>query len=341
METDIVSDVLKAVRLSGAIFFEVDACAPWAAASPPTFQLVDRMMPQAQNIAQYHVVTNGNCWASLTQPSDPPIRLETGSVVVFPRGDCHILSSEPHMQAEPVLENYRVPRPDESLPFYLNKNPDRAPSCSLICGFLGCDVKPFNPLIESLPPMLHIADAFSSEDGWLSHLIQGTVEETRKRRVGRDSMLPRLSELMFIEVIRRYLESLPKENSGWISALADQHIGKAITLIHSDPAYPWSLAELSRCVGLSRTIFVQRFSQYLEMAPMTYVLSWRMQLAGGLLKGTNKSVGQIASIVGYESEAAFSRAFKRCNDASPAEWRRMTLNNTKDKPDAGRVTPQG
>lgn len=323
METDIVSDVLKAVRLSGAVFFEVDACAPWAAASPPAYQLVERMMPQAQNIAQYHVVTMGSCWASLTQSPEALVQLHAGSIVVFPRGDCHVLSSEPNMRADPVLENYRVPRPDESLPFYLNKNPGHAPSCSLICGFLGCDVRPFNPLIESLPPMLHIAGALSSEDDWLNHLIRGTVDETRKRRVGRDGILPRLSELMFIEVIRRYLETLPANNSGWLSALADQHIGKAINLIHRDPSHPWNLAELSRCVGLSRTIFVQRFSQYLEMAPMSYVMSWRMQLAAGFLKSTSKSVGQIARCVGYESEAAFSRAFKRCNGASPAEWRRM------------------
>lgn len=266
-------------------------------------------------------------------------------MVVFPQGDPHVLSSVPRMRAEPVLDAYRRPAPGESLPFYLEVRGGGADSAHLICGFLGCDTKPFNPLIEALPQMVHVADGYSLGDDWLASLIRAAVDESRHKRVGSEGMLSRLSELIFIEVMRRYMESLPQPASGWFAALSDPHIGKALQLLHENPAYHWSLAELARRVAVSRTVLVERFTGLLGMPPMAYLVNWRMQIATGLLAGSSMTISQITENVDHESEAAFSRAFKRCNGLSPALWRKRHTPGRDDgslhvQPGSDSATPK-
>lgn len=323
MEHDILSDVLRSVRMSGAIFFEVDVSSPWVAAAPPSRSIAASVIPGAQHVIEYHVVVEGNCWARVTNPDDePPIHLSAGSIVAFPQGDTHILASHPELEAEPDFSNFDQAARAQSLPFHLDHNGGGSETGHMICGFLGCDVVPFNPLIASLPRVLHIADGYGGGDSILSHLIQATVREARGKGPGSAGMLAKLSELMFIEMIRCYAASLPLEAGGWLTGLRDPRIGRAIRLLHTEPARHWTLADLAREAGLSRTVMAERFTELLGMPPMTYLANWRMQRAASMLLGGPIPLTQVAAEIGYESEAAFSRAFKRSTGLSPAQWRR-------------------
>lgn len=326
MEQDILSDVLRSVRLSGAIFFEVDVASPWVAAAPPSRSIAPLVIPGAQHVIEYHVLIEGTCWARVTNPdNEPPIRLSAGSIVAFPQGDTHVLASHPELNAKPDLSNFDQAARAQSLPFHLDYCDGGPRTAHIICGFLGCDVAPFNPLIASLPRVVHIPDAYASDDGFLSHLIRATMREARAKGVGSGGVLAKLSELIFIEVIRRYAEALPADAGGWLTGLRDVGVGRALRLLHAETARDWTVASLAREAGLSRTVLAERFTELLGMPPMTYLANWRMQRASALLSAGPMSLSQVAGDVGYESEAAFSRAFKRSTGVSPARWRKNAV----------------
>lgn len=231
------------------------------------------------------------------------------------------MSSAPDMRTEPAFGIFHPEDPAARLPYPLTPGGGGTEGAKLICGFLGCDRAPFNPLIEALPPTLRIQGCLDGESGWLRGLIDAILTESKMRRPGSEGVLARLSELAFIEVVRLYAESLPATATGWLAALADPQVGRALRLIHGDPAHPWSLNALAREIGVSRSVLAERFSAALGMPPMTYLQNWRMQVAEGLLLGGLARLAQTAACVGYESEAAFSRAFKRCTGVSPAARR--------------------
>ncbi|MDQ7811861.1 AraC family transcriptional regulator [Brevundimonas sp.] len=326
MSTEVLSDVLSTVRLTGAVFFEVDATSPWVAEAPPSAELAHLVLPGAQHVIEYHIIVEGSCWIGRVEDGQVVDleRVGPGSIVMFPHGDQHVMSSAPDMRTEPAFGIFhpedRAARP----PYVLTPGEGGADGAKLICGFLGCDRAPFNPLIEALPRTLRIRGCLSDESGWLRGLINAILTESKARRPGGEGVLARLSELVFIEVVRLYAESLPTTASGWLPALADPHVGRALRLIHGDPARSWSLNTLAREVGVSRSVLAERFTASLGTPPMTYLQNWRMQIAEGLLLGGATKIAQIAETVGYESEAAFSRAFKRCTGVSPAGRRSAT-----------------
>ena len=320
MNADTLSDVLKAVRLKGAVFFDVEASVPWVAEALPAKQTASIILPDAEHVMEYHVITGGSCWASVIGHDLPPIQLLAGDVVAFPQGDAHILSSAPGMRGDPGPDPSVVPGEIAQLPVMLNIDGGGSERAHLVCGFLGCDSRPFNPLIEALPPMMHIRSSGAAHGSWLKEFTRFAVMEAGEKRMGGSSILSKLGELMFAELVRRYVESLPEESRGWLGGVRDRHVGRALNLIHAEPSRPWTLEELAKEAGLSRSSFAERFAGYVGMPPIQYLQKWRLQIAASRLMD-GASISTIAADIGYESEAAFSRAFKRVIGASPADWR--------------------
>jgi AraC-like DNA-binding protein len=196
--------------------------------------------------------------------------------------------------------------------------PDRA---RLVCGFLGCDERPFNPLLTALPPVIHLPASGEGTTAWLGMLLSVALKEAGSARAGAENVLARLSELMFVEAIRRYLETLPPAQTGWLAGLRDPVVGQALAALHGEPKEAWTVEGLARLVGVSRSVLAERFTEVVGQPPMQYLALWRMQLASRLLLDGG-AVASVASAVGYESEAAFSRAFKKLVGQAPATYRK-------------------
>jgi AraC-like DNA-binding protein len=328
MGADALSDVLRAVRLTGAVFFNLDVKAPWVAETPSATQCAPFVMPNAGYLIEYHVVTRGSCWAGLIDRE--AVQLQAGDIIVFPQGDAHVLSSRPGMRLEPDMAFFEGAEKIQ-LPFRLQFGGEGPDEAGVVCGFLGCDARPFNPLLTALPRFLHLPASSPHRSAWLNHIVQAAVDESVSKRSGGESVLGRLSELMFIEVVRSYIQTLSAGETGWLAGLADKHIAGALNAMHGTPAQAWTLEDLAKTAGLSRSAFAERFAQVLGQPPIQYLTEWRMQLATGLLANGKDSIAQIAAQVGYESEAAFSRAFKKLVGSPPAEWRRMHALRARDE----------
>jgi AraC-like DNA-binding protein len=271
-------------------------------------------------VISFHAILSGSCWAALAGSADSSARFSAGDIVIYPMGDAHVLSSAPGMRGLPDLKQYCRPK-DRPLPVVTYLKNDGQEYCHLVCGYFGCDARPFNPLLESLPRMLH-SRMSSAGHSWLSDMLRLAAEEAERDSAGSESLLAKLAELTFVEVVRKYIAQLPDDSKGWLSGLKHRQIGQALRLIHGEPAKPWTLAALAREVGLSRSVFADRFVHHVGTAPMHYLGRWRMQLASRRLTIPGISVAQVGAEVGYESEAAFNRAFKKYVGATPGSWRR-------------------
>jgi AraC-like DNA-binding protein len=295
---DALSDVLRAVRLSAAVFFRVEARSPWVIGVPDGATIARSVVPRAQHVISYHVVTDGRCWGGV--PGESPMALAPGDVLVLPHGDPYVMSLSSDLRGGPEqaeVLGFLGAMAAGRLPFTVTEDGGGAERLQLVCGFLGCDVRPFNPLL-----------AF-------------TIAESRDRRAGGECVRLRLGELMFIEVVRRHLAALPPEQRGWLAGLRDPMVGRALALLHERPAHPWTLEELARESGASRSVLAERFTLFVHDPPMQYLTRWRMQIAARLLAESTSKVSAVALEVGYDSEAAFSRAFKKAAGVPPATWR--------------------
>src|SRR3954464_14634549 len=228
MATDTLSDVLKTVRLTGATYFDIAAQEPWSVHSPARDLILPKILPGAAHPIASHVVRGGLCFASLD--GGEPVSLEAGEVVMFTNADPHVMSSDAGMRADPPATDMIDIAEAGQLPFHINLMNGGAVSAKLVCGYLACDSRPFNPLLAALPPMLKCGDPRKNDAGWLGQFIHFAVAEVAEKRAGSDSVLTKLSELMFIDVIRRYIETLPQHDAGWLAGLRDPVIGKALAL---------------------------------------------------------------------------------------------------------------
>jgi AraC-like DNA-binding protein len=314
---DALSDVLKAVRLTGAVFFDVHASDPWVAESPAGTSIVGSIFPGADHLMSYHVVTRGTCWGGTFD--EPALELSAGDIILFPHGDAHAMSSAPGLRGTPDLALFRRPS-DGQLPFTIAMGDPKPDPAHIVCGFLGCDARPFNPLLDALPRVIRVSDRAG---GAIGAFVQFAMAESKAPRLGGECVLSRLSELMFVDVVRRYLETLQTDRANWLAGLRDPSVGRALAALHRSPAHDWTLESLARDVGLSRSALAERFTQFVGQPPMQYLTHWRMQLAANQLLSGVDNVTQVAERVGYQSEAAFSRAFKKIVGSPPSQWRKL------------------
>jgi AraC-like DNA-binding protein len=329
--SDTLSDVLRGVRLRGAVFFHVSGSSDWAAEAPSAQEIAPLLMLGVEHVMEYHAVAFGSCWAAI--PGGPSVQVSAGDVVMFPHGDAHVMSSAPGMRGIPDpgwfsgvdLGQLPLRVAYQGLGLADPAAPEFHPDTTLVCGFLGCDLHPFNPLIAALPQLMCLR-ASDDDDAWTAGFTRQAVAESQSGRQGGAAMLARMSEMMFVHAVRCYAEGLPEQRAGWLTGLRDRFVGRMLALMHEQPGYDWSIEELGRRVGLSRSALHERFVHMIGMPPMQYLAQWRMQAASRLLLETGASVASVALDVGYESEAAFVRAFKRAAGKPPAAWRRERLD---------------
>ena len=335
MNEDTLSGLLRCVRLRGALFFHVECVGAWVTEAPASVLIAHAVMPTSEHMMEYHVLLKGSCWAGVT--GEPPFEMREGDVVVFPHGDSHVMSSIPGLRAEPDIEFLLAALGQRSsLPFTICQEDDlrarpatsgaagspRASDATLLCGFLGCDRGPFNPLLTALPRVIHARANELSERGWAGQLANLVAAQTHSRRPGGEAVLERMSEMMFVDLVRWYLSNMPASQTGWLAGLRDRQVGRVLGLMHRTPNESWTLEKLSGQAGLSRSALQDRFLDLVGQSPMQYLRSWRMQVASNLLVETDAKIVTIAHEVGYESEEAFSRTFKRTVGMPPAAWRR-------------------
>jgi AraC-like DNA-binding protein len=314
---DAFSEVLSGVKLKGALFFSAEFSAPWGFLSPESSVLAPTLAPGAGHLVIFHFVVAGSALARLE--SGEAIALAAGDIVMFPHGDPHELKSGEGVLAvdsAPILR--RIASRDLT--------PMRAggggPATRFVCGYMACDPLLSGPVLNGLPPVVKVNVRTDRSGQWLEQSILHLVDEAASGTPGSEAMLAKLSEALFVDTLRRFVAGLPDGQTGWLAGARDPSVGKSLALLHARVNHPWTIAELASEVGLSRSAFVDRFSRYLAEPPMAYLTRWRLQLAEQALTATPRGVAEIAADVGYESEAAFNRAFKRAFGQPPARYRR-------------------
>ena len=313
---DPFSQILSGVVLKGALFFNAEFSAPWGFNAPPAQDLVPFLAPDAPHLLVYHFLVEGSGVVSLG--NDAPIELEPGDVVVIPHGNAHIMCSAQGVArtlSEAMIAKLKT---HDLSAMQTGGGGDVA---RFVCGYMVCDPLLCRPILQSLPPAFKLNLRTDRSGQWLESTLIHLVEEAASEHAGSEAVLAKLSEALFVDTLRRYLASLPEQEVGWLAAARDPIVGKSLMLLHSQSQHPWTLAELAKEVGLSRSALAERFTRYLSEPPMAYLIRWRLKLAARALASTSRGVAEIAEDVGYESEAAFNRAFKREFGLPPARYR--------------------
>lgn len=314
---DALSDVLRVVQLTGGVFLQAEFFAPWCIAARVAPEHCAPLLGPASHLILYHYVVEGALHVRVV--GEEAFVLGPGEVVLFPRNDLHLLGSD--LALPPVLAGDIIQPPQDGGLFAIHHGGDGART-RLVCGFLGCDSAQGNPVIATLPAALRLTIEASGAAEWMRSTFQYAAEEVAAGRPGAATVLAKLSELLFVESVRRYAETLPEGQTGWLAGLRDPYVARALALLHRDLTRAWTVDELGRHVGLSRSALAERFTHLIGVAPMHYLANWRMQVAAQELRHRSTSLAQVANTVGYESEAAFSRAFKKAFGTAPATWRR-------------------
>lgn len=315
---DALSEVLKALRLTSGVFLHGEFSAPWCIDSAPGKEDVRSILPGAEHVAIFHLVASGRCRAKL--PGDPrEVELASGDILIIPHGDGHRLGSDLRLPPVPA-ESLAQPAPDGGIATI--EHGGGGERSRFVCGYLACDARLCRPLLGALPRLLTVSLATDPGAAWLINTVHHAVVESGQPRAGTEVVLARLSELLFIEALRRYVDRLEEGERGWLAGLRDRHVGRALALLHASPARHWTVDELGREVGLSRSALAERFTILIGEPPMQYLTRWRLALAARALTEEAEPVARVAAGVGYESEAAFNRAFKREFGMPPASWRR-------------------
>ena len=313
---DVLSEVLKTVRLEGAFYYNAEFTAPWSFRAPPSLILAPHFAPGGAHVIIYHLLTDG--WAYAGLENGETVSLSAGDIVVFPYGDAHIIGSG--ARVEPVDQEKELQR-ILTQGLKLARAGGGGEVTKFVCGYMCCDPQLGRVFLAGLPAILKVNVRSSPAGPWLEDAIRFSVRGADVSRAGEEAVLAKLSELLFVETLRRHIADLPPEQTGWLAGARDPEVGTALALMHRHPGRRWTIADLAREAGMSRSVLAERFRHYLSEPPMTYLTRWRLQLGAQMLKSTSHSVGEVAAEVGYESEAAFNRAFKRQYLLPPARFR--------------------
>ena len=314
---DVLSEMLRVIRLDSAIFFNAEFSEPWCLISPESRRLAPALAHGDAHVIIYHLLCEGRAYAQL--PDGERVSLCAGDLVTFPHGHGHLLGNG--ARVAPIDAGVALPALLERGLELLHHGGGGAPS-RFICGFLACDPQISQSFLGGLPPIITINIRDDPSGHWLENSLRFSVTQAANREAGATAMLAKLSEAVFAETLRRYVRGLPEGQTGWLAGARDPDVGRALTLLHNRYAHPWTVAELARETGLSRTVLSERFRHFLDESPMAYLTRWRLTLGARALTATSHSVAEIALEVGYESEAAFNRAFKREHGLPPARYRR-------------------
>lgn len=316
---DALSDVLRTAHLTGGVFLHAEFFAPWCMAARVPAEHCAPALGPASHLIIYHYVIEGDLRIRVDGGDRAIHSIGAGEVVVLPRNDLHLMGSDLSL---PPVAGSDIIRPPKDGGLFSIQHGGAGKRTRMICGFLGCDRAEGNPVISALPALLklHVEQGGAAE--WIRSTFQYAADEVSAGRPGSETVLAKLSELLFVEAVRRYAEALPADQTGWFAGLREPHVARALALLHRDINRHWTVDDLGREVGLSRSALADRFVRLIGLPPMHYLASWRMQVATEKLRNTSASLAQIADTVGYESEAAFSRAFKKAFGIAPATWRR-------------------
>jgi AraC-like DNA-binding protein len=315
---DALSDVLKVAHLTGGVFLRADFFAPWCMAARVPAEQCQPALGPASHIILYHYVVEGALRVRVGEDG-PEVLVVAGEAILLPRNDPHLMGSDLSLRPVAGRDIVHPPKDGGLYSIHHGGNGERT---QVVCGFLGCASAKDNPVISTLPPMLKFTVDEGAAGEWIRSTFRYGAEEVSAGRPGSETVLAKLSELLFVEAVRRYAESLPDGQTGWLAGLREPYVGRALALLHRDTTRRWTLDDLGREVGLSRSALADRFIRLIGMPPMHYLAHWRMHVATQKLRNTNASLAQVAESVGYESEAAFSRAFKKAFNVAPATWRR-------------------
>src|SRR5262245_35192294 len=318
---DVLSEVLRVVRLEGALFFNAEFSAPWCLSSPRSTAMAPYVSPVAGRLITYHFLTEGRAYARLLDGRRE--ELTAGDIVIFPRGDAHMFGNG---SPEKPVDSVRTFAKNLTQGLKLARFGGGGEITRFVCGYLACEPRLSEIFLAGLPPMLKVQIAKDPSGQWLEHSIRFSVDEAPGSRAGGGLVLAKLSEVLFVETLRRYINALPPDKIGWLAGARDSIIGQALALLHKEPSHPWTLSTLSRRVGLSRTRLAERFRHFLAESPMAYLAQWRLKLGAEILQSTEDSVAKVAAVVGHGSEAAFNRAFKREFGCPPAQFRKRKLH---------------
>jgi AraC-like DNA-binding protein len=314
---DALSEVLKVVRLEGALYFHGEFSAPWCVSTRPA-AVAPYLSRKAGHLIIYHFLTEGRAYARLAGGRQE--ELTAGDIVVFPHGETHLMGNGSPERPVDSLTTFAA---NLAQGFKVARFGGGGEITRFVCGYMVCESRLSEVFLGGLPKILKVHVTKEPADQWLENSIRFSVGEGTGLDAGSSLVLAKLAEVLFVETLRRYISELPPDETGWLAGARDPAIGKALALLHKEPSHPWTIAELARRAGLSRTRLAERFRHLLGAAPMTYLTRWRLKLGADILRSTEESVAEVAARVGYGSEAAFNRAFRRLFDCPPAQFRRM------------------
>jgi len=332
---DALSEILRVVNLKGAVFFQARFTSPWRYESPDAATLARAFDSGGEHLVLYHLLTEGEC--SVIFDGMPPIQLRAGDVILIPHGDAHTMASPATARQNAQMDMQAVLR---ERPRVLDFG-GTGEAGRFICGYMACDPRLLRPILEALPRAVTVSLRSGGESHWLERSIGDALEEASSPKPGGESVLAKLSEVMVVETLRRYIAQISSDQRSWLGGLRDQMVGKSLALMHEQPAHPWTVDTLAKSIGVSRSVLAERFTHFVGQPPIQYLAKWRMALAANYLSRTSLSLTRVAEEVGYETAAAFNRAFRREYGHPPATWRRDHAQVNAPSLPAGNPSPAG